>query len=93
MCSSPTLKITGRSALTGRATRRSARPSNSNAAVPAMLRAAAAQIGVMYCNSSLLTIQVKPQASTTTPSSSKAWRRESAVVDMAGGSIREDAAV
>ncbi|MNX34737.1 hypothetical protein D3C86_649870 [compost metagenome] len=58
MCSSPTLSITGTSAFTGHATRRKARPSASNAAVPAMLRAATAHSGVMCDNSSLLTTQV-----------------------------------
>ena len=64
-------------ARTGQATRRSASPNSSKAAAPTALRAATAHKGVMYCSNSLLTTQVKPQASTTTASSASAWRRES----------------
>ena len=88
MCSRPTLRITGMSALTGQATRRSARPSASSAAVPTTLRAATAQTGVMYCSSSLLTTQVKPQASTTTTSRDRALRRDrisAGMADVANG--------
>lgn len=54
-----------------------------------MLRAAAAQMGVMYCSSSLLTTQVNPQANTTTPRSNRALRRVSTASDMMGDGIRE----
>ena len=76
------------SARTGQATRRSASPNNSKAAAPTALRAATAHKGVMYCSSSLLTTQVKPQASTTTVSNARACRRESESLLIFCGAMR-----